>query len=68
MDIVCAMSNVSPDDLIPTSQVAGILGVTVKTVSRWAADGKLTPVVKTPGLRGAMLFSRADVEELLAAS
>ena len=31
-----------------------------------ADDGRLNPAVKIPGLRGAYLFERADVERLAA--
>ena len=58
------MSNVSPSELLPTSEVAQRLGVTPKTVARMAADGRLTPAVKAPGLRGAMLFRAEDVDQV----
>jgi hypothetical protein len=31
------------------------------TVNRWAKSGKLTPVLKLPGLRGDNLFALDDV-------
>lgn len=55
-----------PSDLIPTSEVARLRDVDVRTVHRWVARGELTPAVKAPGLRGAYLFRRSDV--LAAAS
>lgn len=36
------------DELLMPGEVAKMLGVTPKTVNRWANDGKL-PSVKTPG-------------------
>lgn len=60
---VLAMSNLSPDDLMPTSEVAETLGCTVKTIARWVSDGRLTPAAKAPGVRGAMFFRRSDVED-----
>jgi len=49
---------------IPAADAARILGVSVHTVGRYARRGVLTPVVRTPGLRGAYLFDRRDVERL----
>lgn len=51
-------------DLITTRQAAERLGVTVSTVSRWAASGKLVPALRLEGLRGPMWFRPADVDAL----
>lgn len=48
------------DNLIPTSEVARINGVNVRTVHRWVDKGIITPAVKAPGLRGALLFREDD--------
>lgn len=53
-------------DLLNTRQAAEILGESVSTVTRLANDGTLRVHVKAPGLRGAMLFRRSDVERLAA--
>lgn len=50
--------------LVGTAEAARILRCSVPTVNRWAASGRLTPVVRAPGRRGARLFDRADVERL----
>lgn len=55
-------------DLIPTAEVAAILGKEVRTVHRMVERRELTPAVKTPGLRGAYLFRREDVERLAQGS
>lgn len=47
--------------LIPTAEVVRILGVNVKTVTRWASEGTLPHVQKLPGLRGPYLFDAAAV-------
>ena len=47
--------------MIPTAEVARIYGCDVRTVHRLVARGRLTPAIKAPGLRGALLFRRADV-------
>lgn len=47
-----------------TSAVVAILGLSNSTVIRMVDEGKLTPAFKAPGLRGAYLFSRSDVERL----
>ena len=51
-------------DLISTATVAGMLGKTVATVNRWAAEGKITPALKMPGDTGARLYRRTDIEAL----
>lgn len=51
---------------VTTSEAAAALGKSVKTITRWAASGKLTPVKRLPGRRGAMLFAAADIEAILA--
>lgn len=60
------MPHMAPDDLMTTSEVCGLLGIGSSTVSRWAMSGALAPARKLPGLRGAYLFRRADVEALRA--
>lgn len=50
-----------------TAEAAEALGVSVKTITRWVGSGKLTPVKRLPGKRGAMLFAGADIEAILAA-
>lgn len=51
-------------DLIPTVAVAEILGVHVRTVHRYVEADLITPAVKVPGLRGALMFDRRDAELL----
>jgi excisionase family DNA binding protein len=48
-------------DYLRTSEVAGLLHVSEKTVSRWAKDGKL-PFTRTLG--GHRRYVRADIEAL----
>jgi len=52
------------DDFIRTAEAASILGVSTKTVSRWARDGKLPHVVTLGGHRR---FPRAAVYALARA-
>lgn len=53
------------DDLITTAEALEVLGKSsATTISRYVTAGKLTPARKLPGLRGAYLFRRADVERL----
>lgn len=61
------MPNESPD-LIPTAEAAVLLGVSVWTLHRWVEAGRLSEAAKLPGIRGARLFNRADVEALCAAA
>ncbi len=56
--------------LLTTSEAAGRLAVSSRTVARWAASGRLSVAQKLPGGTGAFLFLESDVaalrEELLA--
>ncbi len=54
-----------PDELL-TSTAAGLLiGRSGKTVIRLMEAGKLAAVAKLPGVNGAYLFRRSDVERLV---
>lgn len=53
------------DDLITTKVAANILGKSVATLNRWAADkrpDRPQPALTLPGDTGARLYRRADVE------
>lgn len=56
------------NDLLTTRQAADRLGVTVSTISRWVASGKLAPALRIEGLRGPMWFRPADVDALAKAA
>jgi len=60
------MTNSASIAMMTTAEVAAALGVSIKTVTRWVASERLTPVHRLPGLRGAMLFAAEDVEALRA--
>lgn len=49
-----------------SAEAADALRVSVKTITRWAASGKLTPVKRLPGKRGAMLFDSEQVAAIIA--
>lgn len=51
-------------DLLTTAQAAEIFGVSVATVNRWVAAGRITPAVQFPGTTGGRLYDRADVDKL----
>jgi phage terminase Nu1 subunit (DNA packaging protein) len=55
------------NDLLSTNDLAKLADVTVPTVTRWVAEGRVTPVYKGKGLRGAFLFHRHEVERFLGA-
>lgn len=38
-----------PDELATTSEAARALGVSARSLARWAQDGTVTPTVRTPG-------------------
>lgn len=53
------------DEHLTTAQVADEFGVDVRTVHRWTADDadpRLHFLFKTPGVRGAYVFTRDEVE------
>ena len=50
--------------MISSKEACDLLGVNRSTLSRWAADGTLSPVHKLPGTNGAFLFDRRAVERL----
>ena len=51
-------------DLIGGTDALQILEIDKSTLSRWVAAGKLTPITRLSGPRGAFVFARADVEAL----
>lgn len=53
-------------DLIGPSEAARILGVSERTITRWANTGRLTVAVKRPS--GQRRFAREDVLAVLDAS
>jgi predicted site-specific integrase-resolvase len=52
------------DALMGTRDVAERLGVSIATVNRMARDGRLTPAIRLPGIRGAQLYARDRIEAL----
>jgi excisionase family DNA binding protein len=50
--------------MVTTQEAADIIGTSHDTVSRMAADGRLTPAVRLPT---ATLYLRADVERMAEA-
>lgn len=56
-------STVLPD-WMTASDAADDLGIERSTLALWAREGKITPLMKLPGIRGAYVFARADVERL----
>jgi hypothetical protein len=53
---------VSQPDLIGTVEAADVAGVSIPTIKRLAGTPALPVAIKMPGLTGAYLFHRADVE------
>ncbi len=60
------MRSVNDTDLLTTAEAAELTGWSVPTINRWADDGTLPTAHKLPGIRGARLFLRADVDQLPA--
>jgi excisionase family DNA binding protein len=61
---LCKVRRMEQDALMGTREIAARLGVSIATVNRMAKDGRLTAVVRMPGVRGAQLFNREQVEAL----
>lgn len=45
-------------------EAAEVLDVSYSTISRMVADGRIKPLKKLPGLRGAHLFAASEVERV----
>lgn len=56
-----------PEPEITAAVAAERLGVSVKTIHRMVDDGRLTPALKFPGLRGPYLFTEEEIQRALAA-
>lgn len=52
--------------LISTAEVAERLGRSVSFINASAAEGKITPEVQFPGVKGARLYHPAEVERFAA--
>jgi hypothetical protein len=50
------------DGLIRTSEAAELLGESVRQFLRRVERKDIAPAMKLPGIRGAYLFDRSDVE------
>jgi Helix-turn-helix domain len=50
--------------LVTSAEAATIIGRDVRTIHRLVERGDLQPATKLPGIRGAFLFRREDVERL----
>lgn len=53
-------------DLLTAPEAGAIIGRSGRTVIRMAEAGKLPVAQKLPGVNGAYLFRRSDVEALLS--
>lgn len=53
-------------DLVSTQEASDILGKSVATVNRLAANGSLAVAAQVSGIRGARFYRRSDVEALLS--
>lgn len=60
------MESTTPPNLITTAEARQILYVSQPTLSRMVKAGTIKPAFRLPGVNGAHLFNRADVERLAA--
>jgi excisionase family DNA binding protein len=51
--------------LLSTGEAAKALGLSRRTLSRWAADGRLTPAVVSPGARTRYWWDLEDTRRQL---
>ena len=58
------MPPMEANDLLGTAEVAGLLGKSRSTITRWVHADKLKPAFALPGYRGDFLFDPASVEAL----
>jgi excisionase family DNA binding protein len=56
------------EELLTAAQAADRLGVSVRTVARWAEEGRLPEAMKLAGVRGPRLFRAEDVDALAGAA
>lgn len=64
--MMCSVSLPNPMPVFLTSpQVAARLEVSLRTVHRLVADGRLTPVQRLPGPNGAFLFRPRDIDRFV---
>lgn len=56
----------SNDTLLGVSEAADRIGVSSRTIKRWALNGTLRYRTKLPGDTGAYIFDLAEVERLAA--
>ena len=54
------------DDLVGSVEASEILRVPYSTFMRWVAKGRIEAAHVMPGVSGAKLYRRADVEKLAA--
>jgi len=50
--------------LVGSAQLCKALGINRSTLSRWVAAGYAQPVHQNPGLRGAFVFTEAELARL----
>jgi excisionase family DNA binding protein len=54
----------SDETLVGSEEASRIIGVPRSTFLRWVQRGRVPHPTKMPGLSGAYLFFRADIEQL----
>ena len=60
-------SEIGSPTAISTADASALLSVSTTTLHTLVHGGHLRPLAKAPGLRGAYIFGRADVEALAEA-
>ena len=56
-------SHLTAPELLNSTQASEILGISISTLTRWIADGKIA-ATKLPGQTGAFVLTRAEVERV----
>jgi hypothetical protein len=62
---MCNARHMQTPDLIGTAEVAALLDKDKATITRWAAEGRLGPVVRSGSKRNSsLLFFRSEIERV----
>ena len=56
------------ESLLASAAVCEELHIARSTLSRWVAAGRISPAAKLPGIRGAFLFTRPEIERVKASA
>ena len=59
---MCKSLSMTSEPFLTSSQACGILGISLATLTRWVASGRVEAAQKLPGKTGAFLFAAGEIE------